>query len=108
MKIYHRFKGIYIYSCQVQFFITSFSEEDAAVIKSSLYFLDTALKTFTSSNDEEFINSIIQLVLVVLSKQSFSQDVVDVVASKLVNFLEKFSHSISKTKTLGKSEIQVH
>jgi len=93
-------------------YFTSFSEDDTAVIKSSVYFLEVTLKIF-DSNDEEFINSIIQLVLFVLSKQLFSQDILNVVTSKLVSILEKFSQGIFNTKTLEvrkslQTELQVH
>jgi len=87
-------------------FIFSFSEEDTAVIKSSLYFFEATL-TFAST-DEEFINLIFQLILFVLSKQSFSQDVLDTVTSKLVSLLKKFSKNILKTETLGaKKSLQI-
>jgi len=106
MPSFQRYLYLLFVEIQLIVFCTSFSEEDTAVIKTSLLFLKVTLNA-VATKDEEFIYSIIQLILFVLSKQSFSQNVLDVVATKLVSLLEKFSEGILKLKTLRKSSLQM-
>ena len=89
----------------------SFSEEDTATIKNCLYFFEISLRNF-NKHDEEFIDLIIQLVLFILSKQSFSQDTINEVGSKLVALLKIIIHKLLYTATFGENnqfqaEIQV-
>ena len=88
-----------------------YSEDELADIKNSLLFFDIILRHFRR-HDEDFLAFIIQLILFILSKKSFSQDALNQVDSILVTLIAKTCYKMLYTETVGdknqlQNEIQV-
>ena len=89
----------------------SYSEDELADIRNSLCFFDIVLRHLRR-HDEDFLDFIIQLILFILSKKSFTQDALNKVDSILVALITKTSYKMLYTEIVGdknqlRNEVQV-